>query len=537
MSDLSPSGSQQARGTGGAPAIRRWTLKRQLAAAMVALMIVAVVVIGSISVGTQGQSLLNRLDDQLRIALDLNAITVVDAQSQGLLGGAATSPNGAETPPPAADQPDPGGLPPGEVGPRPQFGSLSVVILNGEPLVARTVDEGTGAVVELTEDQIAQLEAEAGTAADPSQVELVGSGSYRVAAEHITGPEHSATVIAGQSLAEVTRTVRDQILVFTLVAVATITVTLLLALWLIRLGLRPLNRLVGVASEVSRTPLSSGAVTLSERVPRPDASPGTEIGEVGQALNTMLDHLESSLQARHDGEEQLRRFIADASHELRTPLASIRGYADLASRSRDQLPDSVGHALGRIGSESVRMTGMVEDLLLLARLDSGAALHEEPVALAGVVVDACSDAQVTGPEHQWVIELDDDAAGITVDGDADRLHQVMTNLLNNARDHTPAGTAITVRLGTRGASEAVVEVEDNGPGIPEELQGRIFDRFVRGDDSRSRSAGSTGLGMAIVDAIVKAHRGQVELGSSPGMTRITVILPLQPEPVSPPQAP
>lgn len=506
--------------------VRSWPLSRQLTVTMAALMVIAVVIIGSLSVGTQRQSLLNRLDDQLRVAFDISARSLSQAQSQGW-----SQPDSAQTTPPA----DAGNAPPSEVGPAPQLGSLSVAILDDEILVAQVVDEETGATADLTDAQIDQLLQEAGTAAQPTAVELADLGTYRVAAEEVGGPGQTssdgqtATVVAGQSLSEVSRTVRDQILVFTLVAIVTISVTLLIALWLIRLGLRPLNRLVQLASGVSSTPLSSGTVQLSDRMPGTDAGSATEVGQVGEAFNTMLDHVETSLQSRQESEDRLRRFIADASHELRTPLSAIMGYAELAGRVTDQLPESAEHSLSRIRSESARMTVLVEDLLLLARLDSGASLREEPVALAGLLVDACTDAQVTSPDHRWVVELSDDAAEMTVQGDAGRLHQVMTNLLTNASTHTPPGTTVTLRLyRSEDTSHAVIEVEDDGPGIPAELQDHIFDRFVRGDDSRSRIAGGTGLGMSIVQAILAAHRGQIDLVSDVGETRFTVTLPLCP---------
>lgn len=510
--------------------IREWPLRRRLAVTMVTLMIVVVVIIGSVSVGTQRQSLLNRLDDQLRVSLEMSSRSLVDAQAQGILDNPAAGPDTAEAPASDVGVPGTGGPGPADVGPGPQLGSLLVVILDGETLVAQVIEESTGTVSQLTDAHIVELERSAGTAAEPVGIDLGDDvGTYRVAAEQISGPGHTATIIAGQSLTEVTQTVRDQVLVFSLVAVSTVSATLLVALFLIRLGLRPLDRLARVASRVTGTPLSSGAVRLSDRVPHADASPHTEVGQVGEAFNTMLDHVETSLQVRQDGEDRLRRFIADASHELRTPLTAISGYAELAEGSTDPLPHPVLRSLGRIRAESARMSVLVEDLLLLARLDSGTPLHEEPVALAGVVVDACTDAQVTGPHHRWLLELSDDAAEITVRGDAGRLHQVMTNLLTNARTHTPPGTTVTIRLSTADTSEAVIQVEDNGPGISEELRDRIFDRFVRGDDSRSRRAGSTGLGMSIVEAILKAHHGRIDLTSSQEGTLFTVTLPLHRE--------
>ena len=206
---------------------------------------------------------------------------------------------------------------------------------------------------------------------------------------------------------------------------------------------------------------------------------------------------------------------------MRTPLAAIRGYAELARREEDDT-EGVAHALRRVESESARMTTLVDDLLLLARLDSGRPLSAEEVDLTLVVVDAVSDAQVAGPSHRWQLDLPEEPVATV--GDPARLHQVLANLLANARTHTPAGTTVWCGLRTE-AGRSVVTVTDNGPGIPAALQPEIFNRFVRGDSSRSRAAGSTGLGLAIVDAVVAAHHGSVSVQSRPGRTTFTVHLP------------
>jgi two-component system OmpR family sensor kinase len=220
---------------------------------------------------------------------------------------------------------------------------------------------------------------------------------------------------------------------------------------------------------------------------------------------------------------RVRQFVADASHELRTPLAAIRGYAELTRRGRDTVPPDIAHALGRVESESARMTTLVDDLLLLARLDSGRPLDRDPVELSRLVVDAVTDAHAAGRDHQWRLELPDEA--VTVPGDTARLHQVLANLLANARTHTPHDTIVVTRLSTVDKDWAVITVTDNGPGIPERLQPDIFERFARGDSSRSRAAGSTGLGLAIVSAVVEAHGGTVGVTSRPGQTSFEVRLP------------
>jgi two-component system OmpR family sensor kinase len=223
---------------------------------------------------------------------------------------------------------------------------------------------------------------------------------------------------------------------------------------------------------------------------------------------------------------QVRQFVADASHELRTPLASIRGYAEFFRRQqrdgREVGPEDMAHTLRRVESEALRMSVLVDDLLLLARLDAGRDLELGEVDLTMLAVDAASDAHVAAPGHRWQVDVP--SAAVLVPGDATRLHQVVANLLGNVRTHTPDGTTATIRLRVEGTT-AVLEVSDDGPGIPAELQPHVFERFARGDASRSRVAGSTGLGLAIVAAVVSAHDGTVGVDSAPGRTVFTVRLP------------
>ncbi|MBO9577154.1 MAG: two-component sensor histidine kinase [Microbacteriaceae bacterium] len=247
---------------------------------------------------------------------------------------------------------------------------------------------------------------------------------------------------------------------------------------------------------------------------------------LGAALQRTLARLSSALAAREASEGRLRRFIADASHELRTPLASIRGYAELTRRSGARLREDVRHSLDRIESESVRMTGLVEDLLLLARADEARSLAQQPVELGQLVATAVADAQVAAPGHTWSVEA---PAPVIVAGDEPRLHQAVANLLRNAAVHTPDGTNVVARVRVEGG-DAVVEVEDDGPGIQPELVGQVFGRFVRGDASRSRATGSTGLGLAIVEAVAQAHGGSADVESAAGRTRFRIVLPAQASP-------
>jgi two-component system OmpR family sensor kinase len=290
----------------------------------------------------------------------------------------------------------------------------------------------------------------------------------------------------------------------------------------VRLSLRPLRRVAATATRVTQLPLASGEVTLPERVP--DTSPRTEAGQVAEAFNRMLGHVESALARRAASEARLRRFAADASHELRTPLAAIRGYAELALRNPDADRADIEHSLRRVESESERMSVLVDELLLLAQLDAGRPLAREPVDLTRLAIDATSDARVASADHRWVLVLPDEA--VLVRGDEHRLHQVLANLMSNAARHTPKDTTVTVALAD-GAQPGTVElsVTDDGPGVPPELQPTLFERFVRGDSSRSRAAGSTGLGLAIVDAVTTAHDGAIEVNSKPGHTRFAITLP------------
>jgi len=362
----------------------------------------------------------------------------------------------------------------------------------------------------------------ASTPASPksTDVDLGNYGDYRVVSLTMSSNEIRVYAVP---LAKTQDTLRN----VAFVIAGAVLITLVIAGWagafIIRRNLKPLSRVASTASRVSELRLHRGEVNLAQRVPEADTDLRTEVGQVGAALNKMLDHVTEALEARHASEMQVRQFVADASHELRTPLAAIRGYAELSRRSRQPVPDEISHVLRRVESEAKRMTALVEDLLLLARLDAGRPLANDPVDLSMLVVDAVSDAHAAGPQHNWQLDLPDEP--VTVIGDQQRLHQVLTNLLANARTHTPEGTYVCVAVNAVD-DVAVIRVIDSGPGIPPELQPHIFERFARGDSSRSRAAGSTGLGLSIVNAVVVSHRGQVSVQSQPGHTQFTILLPL-----------
>jgi two-component system, OmpR family, sensor kinase len=354
---------------------------------------------------------------------------------------------------------------------------------------------------------------------ESTDVDLGELGDYRVIANAYS--DGTSTIIAIPL-----RDTQSTLLQIALVITAAVLLALLAAAWagavIIRRTLAPLNRVAATATRVSELELDRGEVELAQRVPAADTDLRTEVGQVGAALNRMLDHVGGALEARHASEMQVRQFVADASHELRTPLAAIRGYAELSRRSRQPVPEDVSHVLRRVESEAKRMTALVEDLLLLARLDAGRPLAQDPVDLTMLVVDTVSDAHAAGPGHDWQLDLPEEPVVIT--GDGARLHQVLANLLANARTHTPEGTTVTVGVSSTG-DQAVLRVTDAGPGIPAELQPHIFERFARGDGSRSRAAGSTGIGLSIVHAVVTAHGGTVAVESVPGRTEFTVRLP------------
>jgi two-component system OmpR family sensor kinase len=346
-------------------------------------------------------------------------------------------------------------------------------------------------------------------------------GRYRVIAT--TGRQSGNTLVVGVSMRGVRQTLTRVALIFAVVTALALLAATAVGVLIIRRALAPLNRVAAAAGAVANLPLDRGEVALPVRVNQTDTNPNTEVGRLGLAVNRMLDHISAALSTRQASESRVRQFVADASHELRTPLAAIRGYTELAQRNRAEVPADVAHAMSRVESEAQRMTRLVEDLLLLARLDSGRPLERRPVDLARLCADLVSDAHAAGPDHHW--NLDVPPEPLLVSGDDARLHQVVANLLANARVHTPAGTTVTLSLSSDGDT-AILRVMDDGPGIPAVLQPEVFERFARADTARSHVDGSTGLGLAIVSAVVEAHHGTIALRSAPGNTEFTVRLPL-----------
>ncbi|MGW7048670.1 sensor histidine kinase [Streptomyces avermitilis] len=353
-------------------------------------------------------------------------------------------------------------------------------------------------------------------------ITLSALGDYRVYA--CTGKDDDI-LVSGLPLAPLQETVTRLATVSSVVFGGALVITGVAgALW-VRHSLHPLRRVTDTAAAVATLRLDSGEVTL----PGPTAAgdPHSEAGQVAAALDRMLGHVQEALAKRHTSEERLRSFAADASHELRTPVASIRGHAELALRHPGPVPDKVERALVRVAAEAARMSAMVDDLLLLARLDAGRPLQREPVDVTRLVIDCTDDARAASPGHNWVLELPE--TPVTVTGDSHRLAQVLTNLLANARLHTPVDTLVTVRLEQCDLGRCTLSVTDNGPGIPPELRQTLFERFTRADrrhpGTRAGGAGA-GLGLSIAAAIVAAHEGTLTVRSVPGSTMFTALLPL-----------
>ena len=318
-------------------------------------------------------------------------------------------------------------------------------------------------------------------------------------------PTGMGSVIVADSLEKVDKTLSQLRFLFLILGLIALITIAMAARWIIALGLKPLEAVEDTAEAIA-------AGDLSARLPA--AKPDTEVGRLTTSLNTMLARIEESFTARVESENKLRRFVADASHELRTPLTAIRGFAELHRQGAVVGEVKTKELINRIEKESVRMSSLVEDLLLLARLDQSRELAKEPVDLNTLITEAVASARAAGPNHPIEIKLE--ASEIFVLGDSQRIHQVIANLLANARAHTPNGTEISITA-MQGVSETTIAVSDKGPGLSKADQDRIFERFYRADPSRVRNSGEgSGLGLSIVDAVMKAHGGYVSVKSEIG---------------------
>lgn len=544
--NLSPASYRRPRG-----AWRRWlagrTLRARLIAGLLLLLLLACAAVGLTTTIALRGFLVTRLDQQLSSAAQFYSVNLEHSGGPGQGGSPGGQPGGCGQGQPGNGAPAPahdGDQPPSPVGQT--AGTLAARFVDGQVSYACVVTENHGTIgqapVNLSASDIAAL-SQLPRNDQPYSRNLAGLGDYRLLAFAGHGDVH----VTGLPLSGVDETVwRLEVIELVVFGAALLITAIAGPLW-VRLSLSPLRRMTSTASAVAELPLASGEVELPHRVPAAD--PRTEVGQLGSAFNRMLGHVERALTRRQASEDRLRQFAADASHELRTPLAGIRSYTELALRTPQPVPGEVTHALRRVEAESVRMSHLVDDLLLLARLDAGRPLADEPVDLTRLAIEATNDARVAGPDHRWQLDLPDEP--VTIRGDAHRLHQALANLLNNARTHTPAGTTVQVRLaapgarpgerpaGGRGAGAAArsgttstpavqLTVTDDGPGVPAEIQATVFERFVRGSEGRSRAAGSTGLGLSIAHAIVAAHHGTLSLESWPGQTVFRMTLPASP---------
>jgi two-component system OmpR family sensor kinase len=506
------------------------TISGKLIIGLIVLFGLASVVVSVVTSDSLTSSLWTSLDDQLQAA----SVQYYDCQ---------TAPVGSNAPPPAGD------CAPRAATVAQARETFLASFQNGQiynpTVVGKTYD------CYLNSSELATLEKlqpdnKPGTVLHTYTVDLpTAGGEYEVTAQQVP---NGSTLFTGLPLsvmdAEIDHVENTEHLVFG----GVLLLAVVLCAGLVQFSLRPLRRVAATATEVTELPLDAGEVTLPAGVP--DTDPRTEVGRVGAAFNRMLFHVERALGRRAASEARLRRFAADASHELRTPLSAIRGYAEFALRHPGPVPAEVTHALTRVQSESARMGVLVDDLLLLARLDAGRPLEREPVDLSRLAIETTSDAHVARTDHRWRLDLPDEP--VLVPGDEHRLHQVLANLLSNAGKHTPPGSTVSValvvagRAGAGGSVEtqaAVVQrgvlppgprvelsITDDGPGVPPELLPELFERFTRADTSRARDADaagkSTGLGLAIVDAVVAAHDGCIIVTSKPGMTRFVIMLPL-----------
>lgn len=488
------------------------SLQTRLMTAVIGFVSLILIIVAIITSATLGKT----MEDQLDQKLSLNAHQLVrvteafapsSATAQNVLANSSAPPVGVLF---VVSSPVTG------------FSGVVAKSTDGDPLA--------GSLQTLSGAQLAEI---AGALKDSSvaSVSISDVGSYRVMA---LPANNGVIVVTGLPRDEIQNQLTQ---LLTVIALATIGGLILLALTTaitIRVSLRPLRAVAMTATRVANQQLDRGEVSITERVPASEADPRTETGLVGASLNKLLDHVNTSLASRQKNEERMRRFVADASHELRTPLASIRGYSELSLRAlrqtkepaeRPEVMESTTSSLERIQAQSLRMTRLVEDLLLLARLDEGRELVYGTVDLTQLALEGLSDARPTAVDHHWSIEVPDEP--VTIVGDAGRMHQVVANLLANARTHTPAGTTVTLSVAQEG-EEAVLRVHDDGPGIDPAIRDELFARFARGDSSRARQTGGTGLGLAIAKAIVEGHRGFITVASEPGDTTFTVRIPMNP---------
>lgn len=489
---------------------KKLSLRRMIVLTVVAVVFVLAGTIGCLSTWALEASLMDRADIRVQAASQRGNTRRHSESTEKNVAQQLLQTYGSDS----SDYNPPAGLDaPGQAA-----GTLAL-LRNRQGVVASAYINNEGKYTYLTRDQINTLMAALNSGkTKPFTVYVEGLGTYRVLVTRDS--VSSDAVLTGVSLADDEALIGRQMIIEVLLVGSGVVLAAVVCFGLVSRFLQPLRRVAATARQVATQPMDSGEVQIERRVSLADLCSSTEVGEVGTALNTLLDHVNDALEVRQRSETQVRQFVADASHELRTPLAAIRGYTELvrSGREGDQLSEISQQAMDRIASESLRMSELVNDLLLLARLDAGRELEDELVDLAPVLIESVADAQIAGPDHTFELDLsavfgadeDLDEQLPLVRGDEQRLRQVLANLLANARLHTPAGTHVWVKLLQEDGLYRIV-VADNGPGISPQLRGKLFERFTRADASRNRQGGSTGLGLAICAAIAQAHGGSVQL--------------------------
>ncbi|GAA1359264.1 HAMP domain-containing sensor histidine kinase [Arthrobacter rhombi] len=512
-----PTGADHPTGPGH-PA-KHWSLRARMLAALIALLALICLVIGVFTHTVMSNSLYGQLDEQLEQASNRAAAFDGNASGQG------------------SNAPDPLNAP-GQ-----GSGTLNARIEGNTILIGGVLDRETGVRKQLNEKDAQQL-AEVAADATPSTQDL-SVGRYRLMAVTSTDSGHPAAGASGKSILitglpveNTRRTLFSLDITMLLVASSGLVATGLIGSVIVRRSLVQLERVSSVAGSVAELPLDVGEVRLAQRVAAADAEPGTEAGNMGHALNALLDNVESALEVRQNSEARMRRFVADASHELRTPLAAVRGYSELVAATEHLSADG-RTSLGRVVEQSHRMGSLVEDLLLLARLDEGQKPTTVDVDLTQVALETARDFQVAAPTHRWRLNLPDEP--VVVRGDGTQLARVLNNLLSNARKHTVEGTTVDIGVArSADARHGVLTVTDDGEGIDAEFLPQVFARFTRADNARSGAEGTVGLGLPIVRGIVESHGGTIHVSSRPGHTEFEVRLPLAfdlpPRPDQPPQS-
>ncbi len=383
----------------------------------------------------------------------------------------------------------------------------------------------------LTAGEIHEIQSQPFAVDETRKIQLSDHGTYLVTASVAGGSTGAAyIVVTGVGLRDTESVVMTYVIWITAGGLAVAALAAVLGYRLVTRELGPLEHVAEVAQQVTDAPLSTGEVAPQGRVTRDPRLRGSEADRVAMALNHLLEHVESSLNARHRAEKSMRRFIAEASHELRNPLASIRGYADFYSQPNAD-PAEMANALGRVGAEAKRMSTLVDDLLLLARLDADPQMRRDHVDLSQVVLETVSDSRFAFPDHSWQIAVPDDA--VTVVGDEDGIRQILLNLVANAGHHTPAGTRVLISI-REDEHGTTLTVEDDGPGIPAAAIPTLFDRFAQVDRGTAARGSTVGLGLAIVKALATASGYEVGVVSDGGGTRFSVTIPRGPLAEEPP---